>query len=122
MFNKWGELSMKFHRWPFPSGKIFVSAPVITKSSHWYQHSSEYCSWWEKRQCLGQGFAGHYGLIHPGTEHPRNGSLAMLLLQLSAWQWEQAKSPTLLTQLEIKSPEVRREPGEGGTTSVPEEG
>lgn len=44
----------------------------------------------------------------------------MLLPQLPAWLWEQAKSPILLTQ--TRSPEVRQAPGEGGMTSVPEEG
>lgn len=47
--------------------------------------------------------------VTAGTEHPRNGSPAMLLPQLSAWQWEQAKSPILLTQLETKRSEKHLE-------------
>lgn len=66
-----GELSIKFHRWPFPSGKVICSCPVTQPShrqdfSHRHQHFPKRCSsGQEKKEHPKRRFAGHFKAWEP---------------------------------------------------------
>lgn len=66
-----GELSIKFHRWPFPSGKVICSCPVTQPShrqdfSHRHQHFPKRCSsGQEKNEHPKRRFAGHFKAWEP---------------------------------------------------------